>query len=163
MIYCVSWFLLNAANAGLDSHAGEVGVQWYVQKSLNEMNFEPEREANKKGKSSACCGLSGVCGDGIVTHWAIHFYRASQLPEAPPIVWQTLWHWTQALTTQLSERILTFYWKTEESWRTHVVLQVHATLAWPLLIVSTFVLLPLKSIMKAGMSKKYKKPPNIYP
>lgn len=98
-------------------------LAWYVKKSLNEVNYElsqnerePEWEANKKSKSSACCGLS-VCRDSIVTHWAVHFYRASQLPEAPRIVWPAFWHQTQALTAQLAERILTFYWQTEESWR----------------------------------------------
>lgn len=88
--------------------------------SLNGVNYElnnNERsyweKENKKRKSSACCGLSGVCGDSIVTHQAIHFYRASQLPETPFITWPVFWHRASAPNTQLSERILTFYWQRE--------------------------------------------------
>lgn len=136
-------------------------LAWYVKKPLNKVSHElsqnerePEWEANKKRKSSACCGLS-VCRDSIVTHWAVHFYRASQLPEAPRIVWPAFWHRTQALTTQLAERILTFYWQTEESWRDPCC---PSSADYPGLVFSHCFHLCAKPLLKAGVSSK-----EVYP
>lgn len=82
-------------------YVGENNGMVCEEKSLNAVKYELNHNARslrgkgtKKGKSSACCGLSSIYEDTIVIHWTIHFYRASQFPKAPAIMWPVSWHWT---------------------------------------------------------------------